>query len=174
MGKEKYTNGKKKILWVEDDYYHLKGLTRPLEKAGFEVIPARSVVEAKSLLGEWQSFQLIILDLIIPYSDTELATSDPEPHLNFKNGKLSENVSLLVRNGLILFDYIVSDLKVNIPILILSIVQTNHIIKDLLNRGAARSVKKEGLIPKDVQNMVLDIIQGNNQTLESGHLTDEG
>ena len=60
----------RRILWVEDDYYHLKGLVRPLVKKGCEIVNAGSYVEAVGLLNDWRNFSLILLDLIIPYSDT--------------------------------------------------------------------------------------------------------
>lgn len=172
MRKEKEVSGKK-ILWIEDDYYHLKGLVKPLRDTGFDVIPARSVVEAKSLLRKWQSFQLIILDLIIPYSDNELAMSDSEPIPDDRNGIFFKNVSVLVRNGLVLFDYMVEDLKVNIPILILSIVHADHIMKDLRRRGAVRTVKKEALLPKEVRDMILEVIRDSSQPSKDAHSIEE-
>jgi DNA-binding response OmpR family regulator len=56
------------ILWIEDDFYHVRGLVKPLEKDGYKITIARSVIEAKEHLINWQDFSAILLDLIIPYS----------------------------------------------------------------------------------------------------------
>ena len=155
----KRRNGKR-ILWVEDDYYHLKGLVKPVEKAGFQVVPARSYVEAKLILSKCTSFCLVLLDLIIPYSDFEPVASDIPP---VDRTTIDEDINSLTRNGLALFDYLVNTLKLSVPIVVLSVVQTKTIVDTLVDRGAAAYVRKVGLMPREV----LSIVKGAIQDCES-------
>lgn len=156
MGRINKQNKQQKILWVEDDYYHVKGLVKPLEKIGFQVVPARSFVEAKSLLKNWSSFCIVLLDLIIPYSERELVNP------NQKEDETNETVS---ENGLALFDYMVEELRINVPIVILSVIRTQQIMDSLMSKGAARTVEKSGLLPKDIKHVVLDVIGGGKTKL---------
>lgn len=158
MNEREDPKGIKRILWVEDEYYHLRGLVKPLVDAGFEVVPARSRVEAEQLLEDWRSFGLILLDLIIPYSDLEPIESHPTVTSIRDVG--SGNIHSLITNGFALFDYMTKELKVDIPIVVLSVVQAEDVRNMLLRGGAAAFVVKKGLIPRDVMRIVTDTIEG--------------
>lgn len=148
-------NQTRRILWVEDDYYHLKGLVKPLKSMGIEVVPARSVVEAQSLLVDWKQFSLIILDLIIPYTeygfDRHSASRDDE-----------DDIGSITKNGIALFDYIVEELGIDIPILLLSVVNNKEIIDRLLSKGANRLPTKLGITPQELAKKVIEIIENNS------------
>jgi CheY-like chemotaxis protein len=143
----------KKILWIEDDHYHLKGLTRPLAKDGFEIIAAKSYIQAVSELDKHKNdLCLILLDLIIPRSLTD--TIEPtESEEDFQN-KI-ETPHDLVENGMELLNYIKKKLLLTIPIIVLSIVRNEDIIKRLENSGVKR-LPKLGLLPNELKQSVID------------------
>jgi len=154
MKKEKKLNQFKKILWVEDDYYHLKGLFKKVEKKGFSVIPARSYIEAKTLLKNESEFCMIVLDLIIPYSESTLV--DPD----LKNIETNDDAT---KNGVLLFDFIIGELKLDIPILILTMAQTPNIINNLISRRKfVKKIEKSGTLPIDVKRQVMEMIKLKN------------
>ena len=64
---------KKRILWVEDDYYAIRGLMRPLERAGFQIDAATSAAVGYQLASQWKTYDLIVVDLILPLSDDDHA-----------------------------------------------------------------------------------------------------
>lgn len=141
-----------RILWIEDDHYHIRGLARPLELRGLQVVPAFSFVEARSYLENWRSFCLILLDLIIPYSQTELTNPD-------QTG--DDTIEAAVQNGTALLRYMVNELGIDIPVLVLSVVRTETIIQQVLREGAARRIEKRGLLPKEVEEAVIRTIQAS-------------
>ncbi|GEM_PF-2023480 len=145
----------RRILWVEDDYYHLKGLVKPLEKMGFTVVPARSVVEARTLLKEWKKYCLVLLDLIIPYSEM------PVPGAAEGTGEIRD----LTSNGMALFEYMKDELGIDIPIVILSVVQKNEDADiDMLEaKGAVRPFVKRGVLPEELKNVVIRALEQANK-----------
>jgi len=148
---------KKKILWVEDDHYHLKGLTIPLEKDGFEIIVAKCYMDTKRMLEEHKDLNLIILDLIIPYT----LSGDKIEQLKINNSDSVEKATDLVKNGVKIFNFIRTELKLEIPIIILTIVQNNNIINKLLddnNPGVNKKYDKFGTLPQDLKNIVLELL----------------
>jgi len=146
-------NKVKKILWIEDDYYYLKGLTKPLEKKGYEIIAAKSYGQAISELAKHkEDLSLILLDLIIPRSLTD-ASKPKESENEFQN-KIEEPQDL-VENGMELLNYIRQELKLTIPITVLSIVRNEEIIRRLESRDVKR-LQKFGLLPDRLKEAVLD------------------
>lgn len=156
MKKEK-GNAYKTILWIEDDYYHLRGLFRRIEKKGFLLIPARSYIEAKKILRDRKDFCLIVLDLIIPYSENSLN------YPNKENEKAEETNAQITQNGIQILNYIVKDLKLNIPILILSIVRTRKILDKLTKIKNVKIIEKLGITPIVIERIVLDVLKYNEQ-----------
>jgi len=150
MKKEKKINQTKKILWIEDEHYHLRGLFKKIKKRGFVVIPARSYIEARNLLKNWSEFCFIALDLIIPYSENSL--NNP----NLENEETNVD---LTKNGVLLFNHIVEELKLDLPILILSIVRSRKIVNSLTKRKFVRSIEKLGKLPADIEFIVLDMLK---------------
>jgi len=149
MGEKK----NKKILWVEDDYYHLRGLTRPLTNEGYEIIAAESFDQAVVELNKHkEDLCLILLDLIIPRSLTN-ATEPKETEEEFWNR--IEKPQDLVEYGIGLFNYVKQELKLSIPIIVLSIVRQGDIIKGLEDEGAKR-ISKFGLLPNKLKELVLE------------------
>lgn len=138
------------ILWIEDDYYHVKGLMKPLIKEGYEFDIARSCHDALQKLTKFDRYSIIILDLIIPYSEKDL---------NNPNIKRVYDPS---QNGIDLFYHIKDKLKVDKPIIILSIVKNGEIRKELLEKGAVTWLNKDIMLPQDVKNAVLEITRSDD------------
>lgn len=139
----------KKILWIEDDYCVLKGLTRRLEKKGYEIIPAKSYDEAKSILDTLkEDLCIILVDLIIPRSLTGATIPQiSETEFNRKE----ESINELVENGMELLDYIKQEL--NLPVIVVSIV-TNKAIIDRLDSNGVKRLQKFGLLPDKLEEAV--------------------
>jgi hypothetical protein len=45
-----------RILWVEDDYYHIKYLLSLMVKEGWTIVPARSLEEGKRILASQRDY----------------------------------------------------------------------------------------------------------------------
>jgi len=56
----------KTIAWIEDDFDVIDPVTRPLKKAGYTIIPYRTIGEALNALDTLAQVDLILLDLIQP------------------------------------------------------------------------------------------------------------
>jgi CheY-like chemotaxis protein len=137
-----------KILWIEDDYYHIKGLMKPMTKNGYEIVSASTYKKTLTLLANWQSYNIIVLDLIIPYSDT-LEEQIQDSKLDFKPWYW----------GVKLYKTMKNELKINLPIVVLSIVRTNSVIEELENEGIMYRLEKVGLLPKQVAEYLTELIE---------------
>ena len=143
----------RRILWIEDDYFHLKSLARPLVKMGFEIVPAHSVVEARQSLARWGDYDLILLDLILPMTQGEEGLEGDNNVESFDDVE-----ELMTRNGRELLNYIVSKLKVSKPILVLSVAASAKLAEDLVSAGAAQCVVKRGLLPEDLKKITVKLL----------------
>ncbi len=144
---------KNRILWIEDDYYHIKGLLRPLEKEGFKVTFSTSANDAYQKAQDWRDYEIIIIDMILPPIDEEAELS-PEV------GKWGQEEYL----GVGLLKYIKYELKCSSPIIVLSVAANG--LTDVLNAlGVDRVLLKRGLLPREVQRIVHEVLaRRNNET----------
>lgn len=131
----------KRILWIEDDYYHLQGLVTPLKRISFSIDIAESYNEALTYLENWKDYDLIILDLLLP---------------NMEKGDFEENLKPW-HYGKMLF-YYMKRIEIDRPIVILSIVQYKELIRELMNHGASMHLEKIDLTPLQVKEAVLSLI----------------
>jgi len=146
----------KKILWIEDDYRDLKGLLKPIERRGFEVVSARCYEQAIAELAKLENdFCLIVLDLIIPRSLTKIIPPKISEE-EYENG--SETPDLLVENGMELLKYIKQELK--LPVIILSIISNNDIIHKIEELNVKR-IAKIGLLPNKLEEFILNELRDN-------------
>lgn len=148
-------SGERWILWIEDDYFQLKGLIKPLQRAEYHFEIASSYVEAISYLQNWQKYSLIILDLILPFSDLEPFV--PQDDIDGIN-PMRDSSRDLVENGVRLFDEMKSNFKITIPILLLTIVNQKPIVDELLKVGGVRRLPKLGLLPSELKEIVLEVL----------------
>ncbi len=128
------------ILWIEDEALKLKGLVRPLIKSGDVVTFAFTKAESIEILRN-QSFDLIILDIIIP----DDGSSSKKPKLNDFEG-----IELL---------RILKETRCNIPVVVLTVVDDEEAI-DIINKlGARKTLRKGSYLPSDLKKEVDRILQ---------------
>jgi CheY-like chemotaxis protein len=126
----------KKILWIEDSAYLLRGLVRPLEKKGYRVTYALNEKEAIDYLKK-DEFQLILFDIIIP------AGSDQD-YIEFVGVRLAKTI--------------INDMKIKTPIVGISVVNDPEIINELYGLGFKKIFKKGYLLPSELLKYVEDIL----------------
>ncbi len=134
----------KRILWIEDDAYALGGLFLPLEKQGYQVERALSALDGYNRLKNWQVYDLIVVDMILA-----LYTEDAD---------IPETVKAWTKESYIgvgIVKYLVHELKVTCPVMILSIVAQGD-----LGIGAAkvRVLSKIGITPEVVKEEIQKIL----------------
>jgi CheY-like chemotaxis protein len=61
-----------KLLWIEDDFLILDGLLAPLKKEGVAITTAADYNSAKEAINQAKSFDVAIVDLIIPHDHQEI------------------------------------------------------------------------------------------------------
>ena len=129
----------KKILWVEDEADLLMGLVRPLEKDGHEIIVAKDEEEALELIGK-SDFDLILLDIIIPTGvDGDIGDVD------FVGMRLLKTLSI--------------DMELKTPILVLSVVRDQKMIKEMKNGFGVKEVLEKGAyLPSKLKEKVYKVL----------------
>jgi len=130
----------RRILWIEDDYFAIKGLMRPLERAGFEIDAATSAYEGYLKGQQWTAYDLIAVDLILPLSAGEHRL--PDTVLAWQH---EEYV------GVGLLKWLLTELKVTRPVALLSVVRHPTQTFQLENIGLAGYLPKRGLLPTHVR-----------------------
>jgi CheY-like chemotaxis protein len=141
---------KKKILWIEDESFMVKGLLRPMEKLGFQIDVADSALAGYHKAAAWDDYDLLIVDLIIPLSSDEHTT--PEIVKSWDNDRFA---------GIGLSKWLTTELNVQIPILLLSVVRNPLTEYDLEKYGLKYYLPKSGLLPSRVKEEILKILGGS-------------
>jgi CheY-like chemotaxis protein len=137
-----------KILWIEDDSYALSGLLRPLQKEGYEIVTAKSALEGYELAQQWPSFDLIVVDLILPLSND----GRPLPGI-----VAAWNAEAQVGVGIL--KWLFRELHVTTPVLLLSVVRDPIQALHLQDLPLAGSLAKRGLLPSSVKEEVHRILE---------------
>jgi len=141
---------KNRILWIEDEAFMVKGLLRPMEKIGFQVEVAKSALEGFQKALSWKQYDIIVVDLIIPLSSDELTL--PETVRQWDDEAYV---------GVGLAKWMAVELKVEIPILLLSVVRNPLMAYDLEQFGLEHYLSKSGLLPSHVKDEILRILGGH-------------
>lgn len=133
-----------KILWIEDEATKLKGLVRPLERCGDILTFAFSKQDALELCKS-NDYDLIILDLIIPDGGDELLR---KPNSNIQNFEEEEyqGVNFLIELSLMG--------KRCIPVLVLSVVDDEDTINEVIRMGVIKVLRKGAYFPSDLKKEV--------------------
>jgi CheY-like chemotaxis protein len=140
-----------RIMWVEDDYYAIKGLVRPLEKSdkiSFNIDVATSALDGFKRLSGSAEYDLIVVDLILPLYDQPEAL--PPTVESWKEEKFL---------GVGLTKWLMSDVNPGCPVLILSVVEDPIPTYGLEGLGVAGSLVKRGLLPSVVTEKVFEILE---------------
>jgi CheY-like chemotaxis protein len=143
----------KRILWIEDDYFAIGGLMRPLKKAGYEIDAATSAEEAyRKILDSPVSYDLIVVDLILPASDKESNDQDAQLPLVVHSWKDEKYY------GIGLIRWLIEVEKIECPVLMLSVVRDPIKAYGLEHLGIAGYLSKTGLLPSWVTDQVLKLL----------------
>ena len=137
----------KRILWIEDDYYAIKGLVRPLEKAGFVVEAATSALDGFNRAQHWEQYDLIVVDLILPISNETKPVPD-----KVSAWQKEEHV------GVGILKWLLGELKVKCPVMLLSVVRNPAQTYKLDSLGLAAYLPKRGLLPTQVKAEVFRLL----------------
>lgn len=131
----------KKILWIDDDYYIIKDLVRPLMKAG---IIFENATDYPSFHEKFHSekYDLFIVDLILPQQNIDKKT-DQEELFGYTGLKIAAEIA-----------------QKNLPIVILSIVSDPEIRTNLNKLGSViKIIDKGSVLPSDFKKIILDIFK---------------
>ena len=66
----------KTIIWIEDDTDIIDAVVWPLEKAGFNFVRLYTAIAALEAVDQIREADLLLLDMILPYGQTEREFSD--------------------------------------------------------------------------------------------------
>ena len=139
---------KHKILWIEDDYHDIQGLVRPLEKAGFKITNAPTAVDGYELALKWNLYDMILADLIIP-----IRRGIEEPPALVQAWDEDSH------SGIAMVKWLLLDLKVEIPVVMLSIVNDPLAAYNLGNLPGLYYLPKRGIKPSEVKDFVFKILE---------------
>jgi CheY-like chemotaxis protein len=146
----------KKILWIDDDYYSIGGLFRPLEREGYKIVPAVSALDGFREAQKWQEYDLIVVDLIIPTAQQQ--ESVPELVKNWEDEKANKHV------GIGIVKWLLEILKVTCPVVILSVVRDPIKSYGLEKIGLAGCIQKGELLPSRLKDQVEQILTSANKS----------
>ena len=150
---------KKRILWIDDDYYSIQFLFRPIQKAGFQIEYATSALDGYKKALNWQEYGLIVVDLILPISEEQ--SPIPEIVRSWKENGDKEHV------GIGLTKWLLNTLNVTCPVVILSVVQDPISTYDLGDLQVAGYIHKGGLLPTKLREELLNILGVKNNKAET-------
>lgn len=148
---------KKKILWIDDDYYSISGLFRPLEREGYRVTPAISALDGYREAQKWKEYDLIVVDLIIPVAQQQ--ESVPEVVKTWEDERENKHV------GVGIVKWLLQTLNVTCPVLVMSVVRDPIFTFGLENLGLAGYIQKSGLLPTDIKNKILETIKTDKSSV---------
>jgi len=132
---------KKRILWIEDDVDMLRGLVRPLEKDGHEIIVAKNEKEALEKVNESESnFDLILFDIIIPTG---------------KKGDVGDVPFV----GMRLLENFLIKMKIGTPFIVLSVVRDHEMINEMLEMGVKKVLPKGAYLPSKLKEEVYEVLR---------------
>jgi hypothetical protein len=118
-----------------------------MEKLNFEIDIANSALEGYQMAQNWETYDILVVDLIIPLSGDEKAIPqivkewEKEPFV-----------------GIGLAKWLVTELSISVPILLLSVVQNPLTVYDLKKFGLQYYLPKSGLLPSLVKEEILRIL----------------
>ena len=141
----------KKILWIDDDYYAIQGLFRPLEKGGGYIVEtAISALDGFNKAQKWKNYDLIVVDLILPISEQQ--EKIPDVVSGWEDEGKFEHV------GIGLVKWLLLDMKVKCPVVILSVIPNPITAYKLDNIGLTGYIRKSGLLPTVLKEEIYSML----------------
>ena len=141
---------------IEDDHYAIQGLFRPLERQGFEIIVATSTTEAYERLRDWQQYDAIVVDLILPSSDS---SETPPPEVEAWEAELYSGIGLL--------KWLLYQVHVTCPVVVLSVVDEPLVDLGVNDHLIACRMAKKGLLPSTVEVEIKLVLSKTKKTMEA-------
>jgi len=141
-----------KILWIEDDYYNYQSLFKPLQRKGIEVDYALSALDGYKKALNWRQYAIIVADIILP------PKREPGDLPDVVKGWEKEKYL-----GIGLLKWLINDLKVRCPVVILSVVDNPIESFGLQDLGIADFVPKRGLLPSVLAQRILEQLKGGKE-----------
>ncbi len=126
------------ILWVEDEADKIYALVKPLEKDGHNITVTKDREDAFRKIKS-DKIDLIIFDIIIPSGITPIR-KELEPY-----------------EGIILLKNLKEN-NINIPIIILTVVNDEDVLNEARNFGAKKILIKGPLLPSELKKEVDEIL----------------
>ena len=137
----------KKVLWVEDDYYHIQFLFQHLAKEGMTVTPALSAFDAYQAIEHGAKFDLMIVDIILPISST--LEKLPTAMAKWEDEKYP---------GVALIKWLKTEKKVKCPVVILSVIDEPISEFGLQDLEISDSIHKKRLGPSAFAERILKLL----------------
>lgn len=128
------------ILWIEDETNKIGGLVRPLQQDGHDIFIAEDEEDALNKIKTISKIDLIILDLIIP-----------EGGKHWKKD-IEEYVGLNLLRQLIDIE------KINIPIIVLSVVDDEEALEKVREMGITKILRKGSYLPSTLRKEVYEVL----------------
>ena len=125
-----------KILWIDDDYFHIQSLLHQAEKRGYIVEYALNAADGYAKAKKWKDYKIMIVDIILPLHD--------------HNEQLTDTVKSWESEkypGIGFLKWLLLDLRVKCPVIVLSVVQDVLDNYELQNLGVSEVIPKTGLGP---------------------------
>lgn len=144
---------KKNILWIDDDYYTIQGLSSPLKRAGYNFDVATNVVAAYEKGLNWKKYDCIVVDIILP---TEQDVNLPVVVSKWQSG--NEHL------GICIVKWLLNELTVRCPVIILSVIANPISVYNIEHIGVAKSIQKGGLLPSRFTDELYEVLKVDNRT----------
>jgi len=146
--KKKKIRATKRIRWIEDDFDLLQSIFTPIKREGYKIDSAKSALDGYEKALNWQKYDLIVVDMIMPISND---TDAPEI---VKHWKEDEYV------GIGLVKWLLGELKVDRPVVVLSISSSQESLqKSFGDLPIAGYISKRGLLPSTLKELILNLLE---------------
>lgn len=113
---------KYKILWIEDDTDMMIYIVKSIERLGIEIEIIETVSEFNNCEKQLNDYDLIILDIFIPYDKS--------------------NFTIDIPAGVNIIDRIRNVLRSDIPIIVFTVVTSENIINELYRHNVSDIIFK--------------------------------
>lgn len=141
----------KRILWIDDDYDIIQSMFYYVKKNGFKIDFAVSAHEGYIRLLNWQRYDMVVVDLILPISNQQ--DSVPVVVQNWKTNGENGHV------GINLIKWMILEQKIQCPVVIFSIVPNPVAVYGIENLNIAGQIQKESLTPMDLKDQIFNILK---------------
>jgi CheY-like chemotaxis protein len=136
----------KKILWIEDDYFHIQALFRQVERKGYSIEYALTALAGYELCKNTEEYHLIVVDVILPLANPDDRIDD------IVAGWGKERYP-----GIGLIKWLVYIRKPDCPVVILTVV--SELVGQLYELGTKAVISKASLGPSALLEQVSGLLR---------------